>query len=521
MPWKPPSQILDPAHELRAAQYVRMSTEDQKYSTQNQAAAIALYAAQRNLTLVRTYLDRGRSGLRISNRQGLQGLIGDIEEGRADFGCVLVYDISRWGRFQNTDESAYYEFICSRAGIRVLYCQEQFENDGSFISAIMKNLKRVAAGEFSRDLSAKVFAGSCNSTRLGFKQGGTAGYGLQRVLLDQFGFTRCILARGDRKVLVSDRVVLQPGRPDEVKTIRRVFRSFVVDRKSEYTIAHELNAERILNEFGRPWRMLAIRRLLTCEKYLGHYVYNQKSGKLNSKRKSNPPEAWVRCDNGFESIIGSILFSKAAEIINSRPKRTRRASKSNTEMLSGLKILLQSKGRLTAKIIESSDQVPCSMTYIGRFESLRRAYELVGYRPDSFKMYDARRAATTTIKDLARELTARIQGAAVSATFDGALCRLTIGAGFKIALLIARCQRVANGVLRWPVRRRVGPDCQLALVARMQQDNATVLDYFVIPKNRLPKGGIVFRKTTKPGLEPYRLTTLDAVVGAIQRFVPN
>jgi hypothetical protein len=88
-------------------------------------------------------------------------------------------------------------------------------------------------------------------TRLGFKQGGTAGYGLQRVLLDKYGFTRCILAPGDRKALISDR--LQPGRSDEVKTERRVFRSFVVDGKSEYTIAHELNEERILNEFGRPW----------------------------------------------------------------------------------------------------------------------------------------------------------------------------------------------------------------------------------------------------------------------------
>jgi hypothetical protein len=130
----------------------------------------------------------------------------------------------------------------------VLYCQEQFKNDGSFISSIMKNIKRVAAGEFNRELSAKVLAGSCRSTRMGFKQGGAAGYGLQRVLLDQHGSTRCILAPGDRKALISDRVVLQPGRPEEIKTVRRVFRSFVIDRKSEFTIAGELNAERILNE---------------------------------------------------------------------------------------------------------------------------------------------------------------------------------------------------------------------------------------------------------------------------------
>jgi DNA invertase Pin-like site-specific DNA recombinase len=249
MPWKP-TRIIDPSVDLRAAQYVRMSTDQQKYSTENQAAAIASYATQRNLTIVRTYVDNGRSGLQIGNRKGLQALISDIEAGSADFGCVLIYDVSRWGRFQDVDESAHYEFLCRRAGIRVLYCQEQFENDGSFISAIMKNIKRVAAGEYSRELSAKVFAGSCRSTRSGFKQGGTAGYGLQRVLLDQFGFTRFVLARGDRKALISDHVVLQPGRSDEVNTVRRVFRSFVVGRKSEYTIAQELNEEGTLNEFG-------------------------------------------------------------------------------------------------------------------------------------------------------------------------------------------------------------------------------------------------------------------------------
>ena len=51
---------------LRAAQYVRMSRELQRYSIQNQETAIAAYAQQRDLTIVRTYVDEGRSGLTIS-----------------------------------------------------------------------------------------------------------------------------------------------------------------------------------------------------------------------------------------------------------------------------------------------------------------------------------------------------------------------------------------------------------------------------------------------------------------------
>jgi DNA invertase Pin-like site-specific DNA recombinase len=106
----------DKGNSRRAAQYVRMSTDYQKYSPENQAAAIAAYAAQRNLEIVRTYNDYGRSGLRLEGREALQELMRDVKSGNADFKIMLVYDVSRWGRFQDADESAYYEFMCKEAG---------------------------------------------------------------------------------------------------------------------------------------------------------------------------------------------------------------------------------------------------------------------------------------------------------------------------------------------------------------------------------------------------------------------
>ena len=92
----------------RAAQYVRMSTEHQQYSTNNQSDRILEYAKRRNIEIVRTYADEGKSGLSIGGRASLQRLIADAESGQADFSLVLVYDVSRWGRFQDADESAYY-----------------------------------------------------------------------------------------------------------------------------------------------------------------------------------------------------------------------------------------------------------------------------------------------------------------------------------------------------------------------------------------------------------------------------
>jgi predicted site-specific integrase-resolvase len=130
-----------------AAEYVRMSTEHQKYSTENQSDGIRRYAEQRGITIVRTYADHGKSGLRVDGRDALKRLIADVQTGTVDFTTILVYDVSRWGRFQDADESAYYEFICKEAGITVHYCAEQFENDGSLSATIIKGMKRAMAGE--------------------------------------------------------------------------------------------------------------------------------------------------------------------------------------------------------------------------------------------------------------------------------------------------------------------------------------------------------------------------------------
>ena|ERR1700680_434479 len=147
-----------------------MSTDLQKYSTENQLHTIRRYAEQRGFTIVRVFEDSGRSGLRMDGRDGLQSLMLEVQSGAASFQAILVYDVSRWGRFQDADEGAYHEHVCSRAGIRVHYCAEQFDNDGSIGSILLKNVKRVMAGEYSRELSVKVFAGQCHLIEEGFSR---------------------------------------------------------------------------------------------------------------------------------------------------------------------------------------------------------------------------------------------------------------------------------------------------------------------------------------------------------------
>ncbi|HEY8616060.1 recombinase family protein [Phenylobacterium sp.] len=159
---------------IPVAQYLRMSTEHQNYSLEMQARAIGGYAADHGYRIVRTYRDAGVSGVRLDGREALQALLADVLSGRADFKVVLVYDVSRWGRFQDPDQGAHYEFVCRDAGVRIEYCAEPFQNDDALASTLVKHLKRAMAAEYSRELSAKVSAAMRGLAAKGFRPAGDA-----------------------------------------------------------------------------------------------------------------------------------------------------------------------------------------------------------------------------------------------------------------------------------------------------------------------------------------------------------
>lgn len=245
-----------------------MSTEHQQYSPENQLEVVRKYATSHQMEIVREYSDHGRSGLNIAGREGLNQLMLDVENGQIDFSALLVYDVSRWGRFQDVDESAYYEYVLKRAGVRVHYCAEQFENDGSMSSSVLKTLKRSMAAEYSRELSGKVFAGQCRLIELGFRQGGAPGYGLRRQLIDRDRNPKGLLERGERKSLQTDRVILVPGPDLEIETVRQIYHFLVVQGKTEREIMEELSSRGILGEYGRPWTRATVHQVLINPKYM-------------------------------------------------------------------------------------------------------------------------------------------------------------------------------------------------------------------------------------------------------------
>nr|WP_269450355.1 MULTISPECIES: recombinase family protein [unclassified Sphingomonas] len=512
---------LDPQDErsegpsaIRAAEYVRMSTDHQRYSTENQADAIRHYATARGFEIVRTYADEGKSGLRIDGRDALKRLIEDVGAGATDFKAILVYDVSRWGRFQDADESAYYEYICRRAGIAVHYCAEQFENDGSPISTIVKGVKRAMAGEYSRELSAKVFAGQCRLIELGFRQGGPAGFGLRRVLVDQSGSIKGGLERGEQKSIQTDRVVLAPGPDNETAIVREIYRAFVHDRRCERDIADALNGRGLVTDLGRPWTRGAVHQVLINEKYIGNNVWNRVSFKLKKKRVRNDPGMWIRAEDAFPAIIDKGLFEAAQTIIRERAFRL-----SDDEMLDALRNLFHAQGLLSGLIIDETEGLPSSSSYRARFGSLLRAYSLVGYRPRRDYRYiainRALRCMHPNVIDEVSEGFAAV-GAHVARDADDDL--LTINGELSISVVIARCRQTQAGSLRWNLRFDTGVTPDITIAIRMDRANERPLDFYLFPRIDRASADVRLAEENGLSLDAYRFDTLDPLYNLAERI---
>jgi len=349
-PWTKDSSPALPLILHRAAQYVRMSDEAQQYSVDNQKAAIAEYAARHGFTIVKTYADLGKSGVVAKHRIGLGELLRDVTSGNVDYEAILVYDVSRWGRFPNSDEAAHYEFLCSNAGIPLHYCAEQFPNDGTISSYLLKTLKRTMAAEFSRELGEKVFRGKARLVGIGFWVGGRPGYGLRRMMVSKDGKRKQLLSPGEYKSLTTDRVILVPGPRHEVEVIRKMF-SLAASGYGASAIARELNSQGLTRN-GALWLHQTVRKMVKDPLYRGCNTWNRRSQKLDGPTTTVPPEKWITRPLAFAPLVDEDTFMRA----QTNMPRLKRWSEQ--EMLRRLRRLLKTKGRISESLMRSTPPLP-------------------------------------------------------------------------------------------------------------------------------------------------------------------
>lgn len=310
--------MLNTSQKIRkkAIAYYRHSAENkQENSVAIQRQLTEKFAFENDIEIIHEESDEGKSGL-LSTRIGFEKLFANwIENPEAPkFDYVLVYDVSRWGRFQDQDEAAYFTHICTKFGKKVIYVSLGFPNEeNSFFSGLGIMFERYMASEYSRQLSSKVFYGCIKVSEQGYSAGGTAVYGMARQLLDVDKNPIRILKIGEHKQIANERVTFIPKNDETTETVREIFRLFVKEKYLIPKIVTHLNLKEVLSANGKRWDRSKIVKILTDETYIGTRIYNKRWGRLKQKSHSNPRSEWVIVPNAFKPVIDEQMFKDAQE----------------------------------------------------------------------------------------------------------------------------------------------------------------------------------------------------------------
>ncbi|HLX84396.1 MAG TPA: recombinase family protein [Terriglobales bacterium] len=458
---------------IPAAQYLRMSTDRQEYSLDCQRAGIATFAQQHGFEVCQTYCDEARSGLDLERRAGLSQLLQDVVAGIQTYKAILVYDVSRWGRFQDPDEGAHYEFLCKAAGVQVHYCAELFPNNNEMSSMVLKTLKRVMAGEFSRELSKKVFEGLVRLVKKGYRTGSVPGYGFRRMLVSADRTRKQELPPGERKSIATDRVILIPGPPEELSTVREIYCMFVEKGKTFVEIAADLETRKIPFLPGKEWNDYAIKRILTHPKYKGTAVFNRTTERLGSKSRRLPESQWILVPEAFEPIVTQELFEAAQTTL-----RQKYWNRSNDEIMEQLKTILETHGYLSQAVLKSHGLSGTSVGY--RFGSMLKAFELAGYTSSHKKTSEHRLQSRRIRTEMMSRLVEMFPGE-VSIS-SGAWRRknwLRLKNGPSVAFRVCRSINLAKKGRAWVLQATKDQHCPVTLIGVMNIDN-TALEAFYL-----------------------------------------
>jgi DNA invertase Pin-like site-specific DNA recombinase len=442
-----------------------MSTGDQEHSIENQKAVIREYAALNGFQIVHTYEDAGESGLQLKHRNGLRQLLADVLGAGAQYQKIIVLDVSRWGRFQDADEAAHYEFICKRAGVNVVYCAEEFNNEGTVWDYFAKVLKRTAAAEYSRELSMKSFENHKRTVHLGFRVGSQPGYGFRRMAVGRNGEHKGLLKTGQSKALLCDRVTLVHGPEEEVRCVRQIF-NMCIKAMSCAEIACALNQQRIRN-CDREWKAWMVDDIVKNPKYTGTYRWNQTTQRLHSQSKRNAPENWILRANAFPPIVSQHVFDKAQLRLQVGDHWSER------QLVTKLKQLLEKRGYLSERLIQSAKGMPAISTYYKRLGTFKSIYKRVGFDapPGLFKRSDSRQLTRALREGLFRQIGAIFQGKATVFRVPGKMRQIVKLNGQPLSVLLCPSVHRPNRGTSWSLIPVPSESPFVTLVCRLNSTN--------------------------------------------------
>ena len=176
-------------------------------------------------------------------------------------------------------------------------------------------------------------------------------------------------------------------------------------------------------------------------------------------------------------IVSTEYFLKVQEIILARAKRF-----TDEEMLERLRQILAQHGRISGLLIDECDDLPSSASFRHRFGSLVRAYQLIGYTPDTdFSFIEVNRFLRQKHPEIVQEVITQLATLGVHVDRNPANELLVLDRELVVSLVLSRCLRTPGGASRWLVRFEEAHRPDITIVARMDEANHGIKDYYLFP----------------------------------------
>lgn len=290
-----------------AIAYIRRSTDMQEASLDDQRRSIADYAQKESFRLVREFCDDAISGKTMDARPGFKNRIEFARNSNGEQYTLLVYDVSRFGRFENPKEATYWEFELERHGIKVHYVTEDMQNDGSLGSYITKVVKDAEASEYIKKLSKLTKRGIKSCAERGYWTTSQAPYGYARAVIEpSTGKVEHVLKRGERRAVHGKRIKLVPGDEERIVVVREIFDRYANREQGLLSIADYLNQKGIKNPSGKNhWHKSTLRNILRNPAYIGTVEFHRR-----------PKDGLVATENAHEALIDKAVYERAQERLN-------------------------------------------------------------------------------------------------------------------------------------------------------------------------------------------------------------
>jgi hypothetical protein len=381
---------------------------------------------------------------------------------------------------------------------------------------LMKSLKRIMASEYSRELSVKTFAGQARIAKMGFKIGGTAGYGLRRLMISADGKHRRILRTREYKGVKTDRVVLVAGPRHELELIRKMY-SMALRGMGCSDIARELNRRKDPRDKARRWNCEVVRTILTHPKYMGCNVWGQTSQKLHGPPLPIPRVHWIIRRKSFAEIIHPTTFSRVQHKLR---QYAANLFWTDEEILLKLRTLWRCKGKISETLIDDTQGMPSYCTVLNRFGSLAKAYELIGYKPQPHALASCIKKAET------RRLRSRIIRCLValfprlaSVRLPGKLSPMLVLDGHVVvSVKVCPAKESESGIV-WQLSRKKEPEV-ITFVARCKPDMQGFHSFYVFPRREW-RTFYRFRGDPEWLSEGIRLNSLSEFGSAVRECLPR